>query len=105
MRLDLSVDHGVAITIMLAHFLTGRDLLHAKPASAAQAPTEYSTAASGLQWADAKLGTGEPIQKGSVAIDYVMSTTGARYGAKIDSTVDRQVRAAPLPGSAPAPPV
>ena len=31
-----------------------------------------------------------PVAGQRVAIDYVMSTTGARYGAKIDSTVDRQ---------------
>ena len=51
---------------------------------------QFSTAPSGLQWADAKVGTGAPFQAGSkVAIDYIMSTTGARYGSKIDSTVDR----------------
>mmetsp|Transcript_27674 Transcript_27674/g.46069 ORF Transcript_27674/g.46069 Transcript_27674/m.46069 type:complete len:205 (+) Transcript_27674:22-636(+) len=45
----------------------------------------------GFQYADIKVGTGLPITKGQrVAIDYVMSTTGARYGSKIDSTVDRQ---------------
>jgi FKBP-type peptidyl-prolyl cis-trans isomerase len=45
----------------------------------------------GFQFADAKLGTGSAFQKGQrVAIDYVMSTTGARYGSKIDSTQDRQ---------------
>lgn len=57
----------------------------------ADAPSlEFSTSSSGLQWADAKLGTGSPFQNGQrVAIDYVMSTTGARYGSKIDSTKDR----------------
>ena len=45
----------------------------------------------GFQYADSKLGSGSPPVAGQrVAIDYVMSTTGARYGAKIDSTVDRQ---------------
>jgi len=45
----------------------------------------------GFQYADAKVGSGSPLQTGSrVAIDYVMSTSGARYGAKIDSTIDRQ---------------
>lgn len=39
------------------------------------------------------MGTGAPLSAGMrVNIDYVMSTTGARYGAKIDSTVDRQAR-------------
>lgn len=61
-------------------------------AAAADAPNlEFTTARSGVQWADAKVGTGAAFQNGQrVAIDYVMSTTGARYGAKIDSTKDRQ---------------
>lgn len=43
--------------------------------------------ASGIQWADAKVGSGAEAQAGStVSIDYVLSTTGARYGAKIYST-------------------
>lgn len=45
----------------------------------------------GFSYADVKIGTGSPPEKGQrVAIDYVMSTTGARYGTKIDSTVDRK---------------
>ncbi|CAM9806212.1 unnamed protein product, partial [Heterosigma akashiwo] len=44
----------------------------------------------GLQWADAKVGSGEAPKEGSsVAIDYSMSTTGARYGTKIYSTQDK----------------
>ncbi|KAL1526930.1 hypothetical protein AB1Y20_015621 [Prymnesium parvum] len=60
-------------------------------AHAATAPAlTFSSAPSGLQWADVKLGSGVPPAPGArVAIDYVMSTTGARYGAKIDSTVER----------------
>ena len=51
---------------------------------------QFSTAPSGVQWADAKVGTGTSFSVGSrVSIDYVMSTTGARYGSKIDSTVAR----------------
>eukprot|EP00747_Dinoflagellata_sp_TGD_P028500 gnl/TRDRNA2_/TRDRNA2_133307_c0_seq3.p1 gnl/TRDRNA2_/TRDRNA2_133307_c0~~gnl/TRDRNA2_/TRDRNA2_133307_c0_seq3.p1 ORF type:complete len:264 (+),score=19.99 gnl/TRDRNA2_/TRDRNA2_133307_c0_seq3:202-993(+) len=51
---------------------------------------EFSTAPSGLQWADAKTGSGSPAEAGNkVAIDFVMSTTGARYGSKIWSTKDR----------------
>jgi len=67
-------------------------LLSAPPASSAPpvAPDlQFSTAASGLQWADAKVGSGQPLKPGSpVAIDYVMSTTGARYGSKIYSSKD-----------------
>ena len=51
---------------------------------------KFVTAPSGLQWADAKVGTGvTPSKGGTVAVDYVMSTTGARYGSKIYSTIDR----------------
>ena len=58
--------------------------------AADQSSLEFKTAKSGIQYADAKPGTGEAFVKGErVAIDYVMSTTGARYGAKIDSTKDR----------------
>ena len=50
----------------------------------------FSTSASGIQWADSKLGTGATKSVGEqTAIDYVMSTTGARYGAKIYSTVEK----------------
>jgi peptidylprolyl isomerase len=42
-----------------------------------------------LQWADAKVGTGPEPKKGSaVSADYVMSTTGARYGSKIYGTAE-----------------
>ena len=60
-------------------------------AAAGEPGLTFSTSSTGLQWADAKIGTGSAFQMGNrVAIDYVMSTTGARYGAKIDSTKDRQ---------------
>ncbi|KAL3797122.1 hypothetical protein HJC23_000460 [Cyclotella cryptica] len=49
----------------------------------------YITTPTGLQYADVKLGTGpQPTAGSTVSIDYVMSTTGARYGSKIYSTVD-----------------
>ena len=44
-----------------------------------------------MQYADVKLGsssTPSPQNGQTVSIDYVMSTTGARYGSKIYSTVD-----------------
>lgn len=59
------------------------------PASAAAPDLQFVTAKSGLQWADAKVGAsgGSAMVKGStVSVDYVMSTTGARYGSKIYST-------------------
>ena len=59
-------------------------------ANAAGDDLKFVTAPSGLQWADAKVGTGVTPSKGSaVAVDYVMSTTGARYGSKIYSTIDQ----------------
>ncbi len=59
-------------------------------ASAASPDLKFQTSKSGIQWADAKVGTGTPLQVGGTAtIDYVMSTTGARYGTKIYSTADR----------------
>ncbi|CAE8675984.1 unnamed protein product [Polarella glacialis] len=46
---------------------------------------------SGLQYADVREGAGAYPQPGSkVTLDYVMMTTGARYGNKIDSTKDRE---------------
>eukprot|EP00434_Breviolum_minutum_P015833 symbB.v1.2.013948.t2/scaffold1003.1/size206925/8 len=46
---------------------------------------------SGLKYADVRLGTGASPKDGTkVTIDYVMMTTGARYGNKIDSTKDRE---------------
>ncbi|KAL3913363.1 MAG: hypothetical protein SGILL_006521, partial [Bacillariaceae sp.] len=59
-----------------------------KPSLAAD--LTFQTAASGIQWADAKVGSGNTLSNGATAtIDYVMSTTGARYGAKIYSTADK----------------
>lgn len=63
-----------------------------KPAFAATTPPtlSFSTAAtSSIEWADAKVGTGPELKPGSpVSIDYVLSTTGARYGSKIYGTAD-----------------
>ena len=53
---------------------------------------KFETAPSGLQWADAKIGTGSPLQLGNPAtVDYVLSTTGARYGTKIFATNDQDL--------------
>ena len=49
----------------------------------------FQTSSTGLQWADAKVGSGAPFAKGQqVAVDYTMQTTGARYGTKIYSTAN-----------------
>ncbi|KAG7359802.1 FKBP-type peptidyl-prolyl cis-trans isomerase [Nitzschia inconspicua] len=59
-------------------------------AYAAGPDLSFRTSASGIQWADAKVGSGNPLQPGGTAtIDYAMSTTGARYGTKIYSTADK----------------
>ena len=46
---------------------------------------QFTTSSSGLQYADVKKGSGSasPTDGQNVSIDYVMSTTGARYGSKI----------------------
>ena len=60
------------------------------PLASSAADLQFFTASTGLQWADAKVGSGPPKRTGDlVAIDYVMSTTGARYGSKIYSTADK----------------
>ena len=59
--------------------------------AAGSAPSlNFETSKSGIQWADAKVGTGAtPSQGQTVAIDYVLSTTGARYGSSIYKTADK----------------
>ncbi|KAL7551132.1 hypothetical protein ACHAWF_014331, partial [Thalassiosira exigua] len=52
---------------------------------------KFATTPSGLQVADVKVGSASspsPTDGQVVSVDYVMSTTGARYGSKIYSTVD-----------------
>eukprot|EP00578_Thalassiosira_sp_NH16_P022978 CAMPEP_0181085476 /NCGR_PEP_ID=MMETSP1071-20121207/5250_1 /TAXON_ID=35127 /ORGANISM="Thalassiosira sp., Strain NH16" /LENGTH=230 /DNA_ID=CAMNT_0023167281 /DNA_START=10 /DNA_END=702 /DNA_ORIENTATION=+ len=52
---------------------------------------QFTTTSTGLQYADVKTGSNSaslPTNGQSISIDYVMSTTGARYGSKIYSTVD-----------------
>ena len=50
---------------------------------------QFTTSPSGLQYADVKSGsTTSPSNGQAISIDYVMSTTGARYGSKIYSTQD-----------------
>ncbi len=55
-------------------------------AASSSAPLNFATSKNGLQWADAKVGSGQTPQVGSAtSIDYALSTTGARYGSKIYS--------------------
>lgn len=67
-------------------------LLHGPPALAAPPPNGLplkTAASSGLQWADAKIGTGSPLQNGSkVAIDYSMASTAGRF-PQIYTTKDK----------------
>ena len=66
---------------------------------------DFKTSASGIQWADARVGTGTPLAKGATAtIDYAMSTTGARYGTKIYSTQQQQQQQQSIDGAAAAEP-
>ena len=88
-RAWLSQAPAVAAAMTVATTITPASALAA--GSAGPPPDlKFVEAPSGLQYADAKIGSGEPIvSKGAtVTIDYVMSTTGARYGAKIYATAD-----------------
>jgi len=89
MRLDLQLSLSRrAVTLLAA---AGTATLNTERISAADPLTFRSSGPPGFQFADVKMGSGTPPAAGQrVAIDYVMSTTGARYGSKIDSTVDRQ---------------
>jgi peptidylprolyl isomerase len=61
----------------------------AAPSSPPPSSLDFVTTSTGLQYADVKPGGGScPTTGQVVSIDYVMSTTGARYGSKIYSTVD-----------------
>jgi hypothetical protein len=65
-------------------------LMSGKNACATGSDLSFQTSSSGMQWADAKIGSGNALRPGGTAtIDYVMSTTGARYGTKIYSTADK----------------
>jgi hypothetical protein len=67
-----------------------QQLLLAPSPSANAAELQFTTCKSGLQWADAKVGSGSTKKVGEVvAVDYVLSTTGARYGSKIYSTAEK----------------
>ena len=68
--------------------LTSAALAQALPARADE--LSFSKATNGLEYADSKVGSGSPFKADQrVAVDYVMSTTGARYGTKIYATKDR----------------
>ena len=72
---------GISATAMVA---VGAN---ASPAAAAAPDLRFATSTSGIQWADAKVGSGTAKRVGDVAaVDYVLSTTGARYGSRIYST-------------------
>ena len=81
--------------------LFAASVLPTLPPAARAIELEFKSAGpQGFEYAESKVGSGSPRVEGDrVTIDYVMSTTGARYGAKIDSTVDRQATA--LAGSNP----
>ena len=79
----------VSRRIALASAVATLSLAPSSPAAAADAAKGlvFATSASGLQYADAKVGTGAVLKVGErCTVDYVMSTSGARYGSKIYST-------------------
>jgi FKBP-type peptidyl-prolyl cis-trans isomerase len=81
-------------TAAKAVFTAAATLATTNPQNARAASTnlKFQTSSSGIQWADAKVGNGYPLMKGEIAtIDYVLATTGARYGSRIYSTADKDV--------------
>mmetsp|Transcript_42277 Transcript_42277/g.62686 ORF Transcript_42277/g.62686 Transcript_42277/m.62686 type:complete len:236 (-) Transcript_42277:51-758(-) len=77
---------GVAAALILGTTATASPVIAAESANL----NDFTTSKSGLQFVDAKVGTGpEPKSGQTIAIDYVMSTTGARYGSKIYATNDK----------------
>ena len=66
-------------------------IANAGPSPKAVPNLQFTTTSSGLQYADVKPGSTSspsPTKGQAISIDYVMSTTGARYGSKIYSTQD-----------------
>lgn len=63
----------------------GSGFLITDKANASEQSLVFQESPCGIKWADAKVGSGSLTE--SVSFDYVMSTTGARYGSKIYSSV------------------
>lgn len=81
---------GAAASILLLSSTTATTTIGSLPSHAAAPTLDFRTSTSGITYADAKEGTGPTPKAGSVvSIDYSLSTTGARYGAKIYGTSDR----------------
>ena len=77
-----------------AAIVAGSSSIAANPQIIYAAPTppslDFSTSKSGIKWADAKVGTGQTLEMGGTAsVDYVLSTTGARYGSSIYKTAGK----------------
>ena len=92
---SLVITPGPTTTTPTTEKKTRRDLLalvligSTNTVLAEEEPVMESTS-SGLRYQDFKVGTGSTPRQGQrVTIDYVLQTTGARYGSKIDSTKDR----------------
>lgn len=77
-------------TATSASIVIGQPFSHAFAATSSTPSLNFQTSSeTGMQWADAKVGTGEVLNSGAKAsIDYSLSTTGARYGSKIYSTAN-----------------
>jgi FKBP-type peptidyl-prolyl cis-trans isomerase len=89
-RREAAVQVQTAVAAVVAAVAVSTSCPHI--AQAASSDLIFQTSTSGIQWADARIGNGNPFLKGGIAtIDYVMSTTGARYGTKIYSTADKDV--------------
>ena len=77
-------------TATSASIVLGQPISNAFAATSSTPTLNFQTSTeTGMQWADAKVGTGEILGDGARAsIDYSLSTTGARYGSKIYSTAN-----------------
>ena len=77
-------------TSAISTFIIGQPLSQASAETTTTPQLNFQTSTdTGIQWADAKIGTGETLSNGARAsIDYSLSTTGARYGSKIYSTAN-----------------
>lgn len=80
-------------TSTTAGIMTAASILQPPTSFASSSPPpslSFSTSTSGIKWADAKVGSGPTPKFGdAVSIDYVLSTTGARYGSLIYKTSDK----------------
>lgn len=88
-----NIDNSVAVSRRSALIATAAAVLVGADDAKAAGPNglPLQTAASGLRWADAKVGSGQPVQMGAaVSIDYSMASTVGRQ-PQIYTTKDKGI--------------